>query len=172
MEKQWLKMKMLLFSVVFCLFAEDWLHLSALSVVTYTLVALVSVLSKRMKFLLTTPNPSRHELRKISLVYFLAIVIECYLIFYLSKIYETLGSSPSSHTLSPNKIADEYKKFYSIFLFENIMSCILTAFSYLKYTLSLWCYCTGNDFHLKFLWYSSAKYWTLLAGFVVVLTCR
>ena len=138
-----------------CYFTQNQLRSSIL--VLYTLIAtcLVVVLSKRATYLIAAPNPAKSDQTKIATVFAISICAEWSLVLSLKEEYD-------SHPARPDRMLCE------LLLFENIMLTARFIFGFLKYTLSLWCLLTGNDFRVKFAWYLPMKTFLVIINFAVI----
>jgi hypothetical protein len=61
------------------------------------------------------------------------------------------------------------KHLIELLLFENVMLLIRFSLSFMKYTLSLWCSCTDNDFRTKFTLFPIIKNSCLVLTIVIML---
>jgi len=140
--------------LTFGYFTQNRLHTCALVLYTLFSVCLLAILSKRAAYLIVAPNPARDEQAKVAVVYPTAMIAEWVIILHLKANYD----------LKPIK-AD--KMVCELLLFEHIMLIMRFGLGFLKYTLSLFCLIDGNDFRVKFGWYSPLKNSFLILCFAV-----
>ncbi len=143
------------FFLTFSYFTQNRLHSSVMVLYTLFAVCLIAILSKRSAYLIVAPNPLPSEQAKVAVVYTIAMGFEWAAILHLKAVYDT----------KPVK-AD--RMLCELLLFEHIMLMMRFGLGFLKYTLSLWCLLTGNDFRVKFAWYSPLKNSCLVLSFAVL----
>lgn len=116
----------------------------------------IAVLGKRSAYLVISANPSKCDQMKVCTVYALSIATAWILVLYLKGIFRE----------QRDKID---RTLCELILFENTMLLARLVFSFLKFTLSIWCLCTNNDFRVKFGSYPLVKNVCLALNFGVVL---
>ena len=134
-----------------CFYVNNSFYFFILTSVTLSLSLLIPIISKRSAYYVASANPLRYELIKIGVIYALAIGITWTLILYL--IYRQIELN---------------EKFIESLLLTNIILIIRFSLSFLKYTLSLWCLYTENDFRIKFALFPLMKNLCIVLSLLII----
>ena len=156
MDKEGIRIIGIFFLFGFSAFAKPCPHSFLLMLLTFMLIALIAVITKRSGFLIATPNPSKYEQMKIGLMYAVAIGMNWVLLIHLRDVF----------IMRKERIDRALCEFL---LFDNIMLFVRLFLSFVKYTLSLWSLSSNSDFRIKFAFYSLFKNVCLILSFAVIL---
>jgi hypothetical protein len=154
LDKEALRLAGMIVFFAFAYYSPCHLYSSLMICYTIFAVSLITLLSKRVSFLLVAPNTRQQEQFKMAILYAIMICSEWKVILLLRNEFNLFQ-------VKPQKVLIE------LLLFEHIILFVRYILSFLKYTLLLFCLILNQDFRLTFSWFSTLKHSCTILSFAV-----